>query len=95
MGRRPGEASPSGGCTPRRARSHPHIQAIVDALRPAYDVAIHEAGNLVDNMVRAQTELTVARLRTDPLIHKFIARGELGVVGGYYSLDTGAVSIIA
>ncbi len=46
-------------------------------------------------MVRAQTELTVARLRTDPLIHKFIARGELGVVGGYYSLDTGAVSIIA
>ena len=79
----------SGGTAPG------HIQAIVDALRPAYDVAINQTGDLVDNMVRAQTKLTVERIRTDPLIGEFLARGELSVVGGYYSLDTGAVSIIA
>ncbi len=72
-----------------------HIQSIVDALRPAYDVAIKQTGDLVDNMVRAQTKLTVARLRTDPLLRKFIAKGELHVAGGYYSLDTGRVTIIA
>ena len=72
-----------------------HIQAIVDALRPAYDVAITQSGDLVDNMVRAQTKLTVDRLRHDPLIEEFIRRGELTVVGAYYSLDTGAVSMIA
>jgi carbonic anhydrase len=71
-----------------------HIQAIVDALRPAYDVAVREAGDLVDNVVRAQTKLTVQRVRTDPLIEQFLSRGELIVAGGYYSLDTGAVSII-
>jgi carbonic anhydrase len=72
-----------------------HIQAIVDALRPAYHVAIKQHGDLVENMVRAQTKLTVKRIRNDPLIKECLARGELIVVGGYYSLDTGAVSIIA
>jgi carbonic anhydrase len=72
-----------------------HIQAIVDALRPAYAVAVKQRGDLVDNMVRAQTRLTVRQLRTAPLIKKFTSRGKLKVVGGYYSLDTRAVSIIA
>ena len=79
----------SGGTAPG------HIQAIVDALRPAYDVAIEESGDLLDNMVRAQTKLTVSQIRHDPLIEEFIDRGELIVVGAYYSLDTGVASIIA
>jgi carbonic anhydrase len=83
------ETIESGGTAPG------HIQAIVDALRPAYDVAIKQRGDLVDNMVRAQTKLAVRQLRSDPLIKKFISQGKLKVVGGYYSLDTGAVSIIA
>ena len=79
----------SGGTAPS------HIQAIVDALRPAYNVAIKQSGDLLDNMIRAQTKLTVGRIRHDPLIEEFIHRGELIVVGAYYSLNTGAVSIIA
>jgi carbonic anhydrase len=80
----------SGGTAPG------HIQAIVDALRPAYHVAIkHPGADLVDTMVRVQTKLTVKRVRRDPLIEEFIGRGKLRVVGGYYSLDTGRVSIIA
>ncbi len=72
-----------------------HIQSIVDTLRPAYAVAVRQRGDLVENMVRAQTRLTVERLRDDPLIKRFISQGELRVVGGYYSLDTGAVAMIA
>jgi carbonic anhydrase len=72
-----------------------HIQSIVDALRPAYEVAIEQPGDLVDNMVRAQTKLTVGRLRTDPLLREFIDKAKLRVAGAYYSLDTGVVSIIA
>ena len=79
----------SGGTAPG------HIQAIVDALRPAYDVAVSETGDLVDNMVRAHTKLTVQRVSTDPLIEHLVTRGDLIVAGGYYSLDTGAVSLIA
>jgi carbonic anhydrase len=79
----------SGGTAPG------HIQAIVDSLRPSYDVAIKQSGDLLDNMIRAQTKLTVGRIRHDPLIEEFIHRGELIVVGAYYSLNTGSVSIIA
>jgi carbonic anhydrase len=72
-----------------------HIQSIVDALRPAYAVAIRQQGDLVDNMVRAQTKLTVRRLRADPLLQEFIHKGKLRIAGAYYSLDTGVASIIA
>lgn len=72
-----------------------HIQSVVDALRPAYAVAVKESGDLLDNMVKAQTKLAAELVRSDPLIHELIAHGVLAVRGGYYSLDTGAVSIIA
>lgn len=72
-----------------------HIQSVVDALRPAYAVAVKESGDLLDNTVKAQTKLAAQRVRTDPLIHELIAHDGLAVRGGYYSLDTGAVSIIA
>ncbi len=36
-----------------------HIQAVVDALRPACDAAARLPGDLVENMVRAQVRLDV------------------------------------
>jgi carbonic anhydrase len=72
-----------------------HIQAVVNALRPAYQVAVAMPGDLVDNMVRAQTKLTVARLTADPLLAERIRAGALMVVGGRYDLDTGRVDLVA
>jgi len=72
-----------------------HIQAVVDALRPAYDVAARLPGDLVENMVRAQVRLDVAELKADPLIAGLIAGHGLLVVGGRYDLTSGAVEIIA
>jgi carbonic anhydrase len=72
-----------------------HVQAVVDALRPAYAVAVHQSGDLVDNMVRAQTKLTVAQLKKEPGLAEKIRAGRLMIVGGRYSLTTGRVEIIA
>jgi carbonic anhydrase len=82
------EVIESGGTAPG------HIQAVVDALRPAYAVAVREPGDLLDNMVRAQTRLAVERIRTDPLIRESVADGKVRVHGAYYSLDSGVASII-
>jgi carbonic anhydrase len=71
------------------------IPTVVEALRPAYLAAKKQSGNLLDNMVRAQTRLTVKRLRADPVLRKYAAHHPLKIVGAYYSLDTGVVSIIA
>ena len=80
-------------------RAPGHIQHVVDALRPAYSLAVrqplHQGGNLVDNMVRAQTRLTVAQLRRDHLLAERLRTGALAVVGGRYDLDTGRVEVIA
>jgi carbonic anhydrase len=73
-----------------------HIQAVVDALRPAYDVAVRRPGDdLVEKMVRAQVELTVSELKHDPLLADLIADHGLVVVGGRYDLTSGAVELIA
>jgi carbonic anhydrase len=72
-----------------RRRAPGHIQAVVDALRPAYDAAKPQPGCLVDNMVRAQIPLTVQRLKANPLL------GNQLIVGGYYEMASGAVDIIA
>lgn len=80
-------------------RAPGHIQHVVDALRPAYTLAVRQptrkGGDLVDNMGRAQTRLTVAQLRRDHLLAERLRRGALGVVGGRYDLDTGRVEVIA
>jgi carbonic anhydrase len=66
-----------------------HLQAVVDALGPAYQAAAGRPGDPVENTVRAQTRLTVARLRSDPLLR------DIRVVGGRYDLDTGQVELVA
>lgn len=72
-----------------------HIQAVVDALRPAYAVAVRQTGDLQDNMTRAQTRLTVERLQRDPLLREIIDAEGMLIVGGHYQLESGLVTIIA
>lgn len=72
-----------------------YIQAVVAALRPAYDMVVGQGGDLVDNMVRAQVQLTVNALRNDPLIANLINTQGLAVVGGRYGLASGIVELIA
>ena len=72
-----------------------HIQAVVDALRPASRAALHQPGSQLNNTTRAQTRLTVRRLERQPLIRDLIRRDGLMVAGGHYDLHTGLVTIIA
>jgi carbonic anhydrase len=76
-------------------RAPGHIQAVVDALRPAYRVAVRQPGDLEDNMIRAQVRLTVQRLKKDPLLHRLITCDGLRIVGGHYDLETGRIRLIA
>ena len=51
-------------------------------------------GDLVERTVKAHTRLTVKAIRAAPLIDRLADGDTVAVVGGYYSLDTGAVSIL-
>jgi carbonic anhydrase len=72
-----------------------HIQDVVDALRPAYAVAVRQPGDMLENTIRAQTKLAVAQIKAYPLIRGPVAKGKVRVRGAYYSLDSGRVSLIA
>lgn len=64
----------------------PGLNPVVEALKPAYEAAGDDG---IEAMVEAHTRLTVEKL-------KGALTGDPGpaVLGAYYSLDTGAVSIL-
>lgn len=69
-----------------------HIQAVVNALLPAYLVATSEpGGDLVEKMVKAQIRMTVQRLKENPLLSGIPG---LLIVGRYYGLASGKVEVV-
>ncbi|POX47201.1 carbonic anhydrase [Streptomyces sp. Ru72] len=73
-----------------------NLQAIVNALRPAYEQAVKQGGaDPVETMARAQVKLTATALGSNQDLAPLVRRGSLAVVGAYYSLDTGKVQVLA
>jgi carbonic anhydrase len=69
-----------------------HLDAIVERLRPAYLKANSATGDLIDQVVRAQIHRTVSSLAHDGPLAALVNRGDLGIVGAYYDLDTGLIT---
>lgn len=72
-----------------------NLQAIAQALRPAYERAEKESGaEPVEAMAKAQVKLTADALRVNRDLRPLVRNGTLAVVSAYYSLDTGRVEIL-
>ncbi|MFJ7903244.1 carbonic anhydrase [Streptomyces sp. NPDC096198] len=72
-----------------------NLQAIVRALRPAYEQTVRKGGtDPVETMARAQVGLAARALRSNPGLAPLVSKGALAVVGAYYSLDTGKVEVL-
>jgi carbonic anhydrase len=70
------------------------IGSLIDAIKPAVESTKLLPGDKVENAVKANIVLQAKRLKQSPVISQLILQGKLLVVGGYYDLDTGAVTII-
>lgn len=72
-----------------------HIPSLFEALQPAVEQGKAQPGDdLVDQTVRANVRLTVDAIRDSALLSSIVNRGELQVVGAYYSLETGKVEFL-
>jgi carbonic anhydrase len=72
------------------------IGGLVDLVRPAALAAKGKPGDKLANVIRANVERCVARVKgTDPILAKMVDKGDLRVVGGVYELSTGKVEIVA
>ncbi|MGW5688693.1 carbonic anhydrase [Nonomuraea sp. NPDC003754] len=72
-----------------------NLQAIAQALRPAYEQTVRNPGaDPVETMSRAQVRLTADNLRGNRDLAPLVSDGSLAVVSAYYSLDTGQVETL-
>lgn len=67
---------------------------LVDSIRPAVDQAKQQKGDLLDNAIRANVEMTVQTLTSSPYLADAVKDGSLTVLGAYYDLETGLVEVI-
>ena len=69
-----------------------HIQSLVTAIKPAVETT---AKDDLETTVKANVKNVVRALRSStPILKAEVDSGKIQVVGGYYSLDTGAVTFL-
>lgn len=69
-----------------------HIQSLVEAIKPAVEAT---AKDDLDATIKANVKNVVHALRSStPILKAEVDSGKIQVIGGYYSLDTGAVTFL-
>ena len=69
-----------------------HIESLVTAIKPAVEAT---AKDDLETTVKANVKNVVKALRSStPILKSKVDSGEIQVIGGYYSLDTGAVTFL-
>lgn len=69
------------------------IETIAAAIEPAIRASLGMPGDPLENAIKSNVRLVVDQLKNAPLIKSLIAEGKLEVVGGYYSLLNGVVTV--
>ncbi|MBW3584813.1 MAG: carbonic anhydrase [Cyanobacteria bacterium 0813] len=70
------------------------IGSLTKAIKPAVESSKNQPGDKVENAVKGNVILQAKRLKESPVISQLIQEGKLIVTGGYYDLDTGAVTMV-
>ena len=70
------------------------ISSLVLGIQPAVEASAGKPGDRLMNAVQENVRLQVKRLQTSPVVADAVKAGKLKVVGGYYDLDTGTVTLL-
>lgn len=71
------------------------IASLLDAIKPAVQKSEGQAGDRLENATKANVLEQIARLKASPVISQLIQEGKLKIVGGYYDLDAGTVTMVS
>ncbi|HEY9824936.1 MAG TPA: carbonic anhydrase [Stenomitos sp.] len=71
------------------------IGSLLDAIRPAAEQVKGQPGDPLENACKANIAYQIEQLKTSPVLSERIAAGTLQIVGGYYDLDEGQVSLVS
>ena len=71
------------------------VESLAVAIQPAVQASEGEPGDRLTNAVKANVRLQVQRLQSSHVIASAVQEGKIKVVGAYYDLDTGEVSLVS
>ncbi|TGM94885.1 carbonic anhydrase [Leptospira licerasiae] len=72
-----------------------HIVTLINAIKPAADVAKSLPGDLVDNAVKVNVAKQVKQLKElEPVMTRKLRKKEIDIVGAVYDIETGKVEIL-
>lgn len=71
------------------------IGTLIEAIQPALKRASIKTNNQLEEAVKANVLYQVQMLKKSPVISQLIEQNKLKVVGSYYDLDTGAVTLVS
>ncbi|HEY9749173.1 MAG TPA: carbonic anhydrase [Allocoleopsis sp.] len=70
------------------------IGSLIDAIKPALARTKNLKGDPLANAVKANVQMQVENLKASPVLAERIAAGQLKVVGAYYDLDAGTITLV-
>ncbi|MEH1827116.1 carbonic anhydrase [Nostoc sp. C052] len=71
------------------------IGSLLEAIKPSVESSKGQSGDRLENACKANILTQVKKLKASPVLSKLIEEEKLKIVGAYYDLDTGKISIVA
>ncbi len=71
------------------------IASLIDAIKPAVEKSANQVGDKLENAIKSNVLYQIEKLKASPVISQLIKEEKLKVVGGYYDLDTGTVTLVS
>jgi carbonic anhydrase len=73
-----------------------HVVTLLNAIKPAAEMAKGQPGDPVENAVKINVALQVKQLKgLEPVLSKAVKNGQLLIVGAVYDLQTGRVELLS
>lgn len=71
------------------------IATLLAAIKPGIESVKNQPGDKLENACKANVLTQIEKLKTSPILSQLLAEKKLIIVGGYYDLDTGRVTLIS
>ena len=71
------------------------IGSLLEAIKPSVESSKDQPGDKVENACKANVLAQVKKLKSSSVLSELIKADKLKIVGGYYDLDTGEISIVS
>ncbi|MDZ8053332.1 MAG: carbonic anhydrase [Aulosira sp. ZfuVER01] len=71
------------------------IGSLIAAIKPSVEKSQGQPGDKLENACKANILAQVDKLKASPVLSELINAGKLKIIGGYYDLDTGKISLVS